>query len=173
MDFAGAHPSVLSTFTKKMENQETVRQVVGWAFTIFPCIFLYVFGKWYRNLSRTQLPAQTQGVVTSSNLSGVAPHASANSVWTPRIEYSYAVDGRDYSSSQIGLVEVYYAKFIARWLYSKYTEGASVTVHYDPKRPKKCALHPHSWKFIVGALILFALVFPLIGILALSGKIGQ
>jgi hypothetical protein len=156
-----------------MDNQDTARQVVGWAFTLVPCIFLYVFGRWYRNLSTNHLAAQTQGVVKSSNMSGVTPHASANSVWTPRIVYSYSVNGREYYSSQIGLVDVYYARFIAKMLYSKYTEGASVTVHYDPKNPKTCALHPNSWKFIVGGMILFTLVFPLIGVLALLGKIGQ
>jgi hypothetical protein len=156
-----------------MENQETARQVVGWAFTLVPCIFLYVLGKWYRDLSKTQLPARTQGVVTSSNVSGVAPYASVNSVWTPRIEYSYSVNGREYTSCQIGLVDVYYAKFIAKLLYSRYTEGAIVTVHYDPEKPNTCALHPNSWKFIVGSLIVFVLVFPLIGILALFGRIGQ
>jgi hypothetical protein len=156
-----------------MDNQDTTRQVVGWAFTLAPFIFLYVFGRWYRNLSKNHLSAQTQGVVKSSNMSGVAPRESANSVWTPRVVYSYSVDGREYTSSQIGLVDVYYAKFIARMMYFKYTEGAIVTVHYDPKKPKTCALHPNSWKFIVGGMILLTLVFPFIGVLALLGKIGQ
>jgi hypothetical protein len=156
-----------------MESQDTARQIVGCAFILVPSIFLYIFGKWYWRLSKTRFSAQTQGFVTSSNISSVSPHASANSVWTPRIKYRYSVSGRDYTSSQIGLVDVYYAKFIARWLYSRYTEGASVTVHYDPNSPKTCALHPNSWRFIVGAMILFVLVFPLIGMLALLGKLGQ
>lgn len=156
-----------------MDNQETARLAVGWVFTLVPCVFLYIIGRWYRDLSKNRLSAQTQGVVKSSNMSGVTLHTSANSVWTPRIIYSYSVNGKNYVSSQIGLVEVYYAKFIARLLYSKYTEGTPVTVYYDPKMPKTCALHPHSWKYIVGGIILFILVFPLIGILALLEIIGQ
>jgi len=156
-----------------MTDQETARQAVGWAFILGSTIFIYIFGKWYWQLSKIRLTAQTSGVVTESNMSEVTPSASANSVWTPRIKYSYSVEGREYTSSQIGLIDVYYAKFIARMLYSKYTEGARVTVYYDPKKPKTCALHPNSWKFIISTMMLFILLFPLIGILALFGKLGQ
>ncbi|MBK1884521.1 DUF3592 domain-containing protein [Luteolibacter pohnpeiensis] len=156
-----------------MEDQEAARQVVGWVFILVPIIFVYKFGKWYRELSKVSLSARTQGVITSSNLSSVMTHSAANSVWSPRIKYSYSVDGREYSSSRIGLIHVYWAKFLAKLIYAKYTLGAEVTVHYDAHKPTTCALEPNSWRILVGALVLFALIFPLLGILALSGIIGQ
>jgi hypothetical protein len=55
----------------------------------------------------------------------------------------WQIDNQD-TARQIGLVDVYHAKFIARLLYSRYTEGTPVTVHHDPKKPKGCALYPNS-----------------------------
>lgn len=74
--------------------------------------------------------------------------AAANAA--PHFDLHYKIDNQETANQVVG------------WVFT-----------LDPKKPKTCALHPNSWKFIVGGMILVAFVFPLIGVLALLGKIGH
>jgi hypothetical protein len=81
--------------------------------------------------------------------------------YRPAIEFSYAVRGREWRSTQIKVgLEVSGARASAEKTVAKYPAGSEVEVHYDPANPSNAALeNPRAatWFLLLVALACFAL----------------
>ncbi len=68
---------------------------------------------------------------------------TSRTVYTPKIEYGYTVDGQDYTNTAIGSD----VSEIRSGIYAgQYAPGNPITVYYNPKDPSKAVLSPGlSW----------------------------
>jgi hypothetical protein len=85
-----------------------------------------------------------------------------------RVRYRYTVDGIDYESDRIRLVEKLWRDQRSE-IVARYPEGRRVTVAYDPSDPSQAALEPGaSWgamtKKMIAPLVLGIAGFVLIGV---------
>jgi hypothetical protein len=64
-------------------------------------------------------------------------------VWSPLVEFSYRVGGRDYHGARIAFgAAVSGGRALAEATVARYPTGAAVTVHYDPANPSFAVLEP-------------------------------
>jgi hypothetical protein len=88
-------------------------------------------------------------------------NGSLQVAYRPAVEYSYAVNGRNYRSSQIKLmVQISGSEAAAAKVVARYPAGGAVDVHYDPADPSTAALENPSGGpviLLVVALACFAL----------------
>ncbi|MFI4999421.1 MAG: DUF3592 domain-containing protein [Reyranellales bacterium] len=91
-------------------------------------------------------------------------------VWSPLVEYSYRVGGRDYHGARIAFGPAVSAgRDLADSIAGRYPEGATVTVHYDPANPSQSTLETHvafAWISLVVTAAFFAVA------LFFSGRFG-
>jgi hypothetical protein len=117
----------------------------------------------------------TKGAVVSSEV--VVIGISNWEGWHPRVSYRYSVDGKDYVSNDIEVIDLgngntdYYAQRVVE----KYPPGEQLEVHYDPDNPAVALLESGipdndifiSLGFVVGAAGGVALVF--VGLFCICG----
>ena len=88
--------------------------------------------------------------------------------YRPAIEFSYAVRGREWRSTQIKAgLEMSGTRASAEKIVAKYPEGGEVEVHYDPANPSNAALENPTgatWVLLLAALACFALAVWQLGI---------
>jgi hypothetical protein len=64
-------------------------------------------------------------------------------VWSPLVEFSYRVGGRDYHGARIAFgAGVSGGRDLAEATVARYPAGSAVTVHYDPANPSSAVLEP-------------------------------
>jgi hypothetical protein len=64
-------------------------------------------------------------------------------VWSPLVEFSYRVGGRDYHGARIAFgAAVSGGRDLAEATVARYPTGSAVTVHYDPANPSFAVLEP-------------------------------
>ncbi len=81
----------------------------------------------------------TPGTVLSSTLE--IDSDAESTTYTPRLSYSYTVDGAPHHASRITFAQrSMLGESWARKIVRDHPAGAEVTVHYDPSRPWKAAL---------------------------------
>ena len=89
--------------------------------------------------------------------------------YRPKVEYTYAVNGRELRGNQISYgMTVTAGKGYAEKVVAKYPVGVEIDVHYDPKEPSNSALTAGgagaTWFILVAAVVVFALAAALLGV---------
>ncbi|HEX9558578.1 MAG TPA: DUF3592 domain-containing protein [Reyranella sp.] len=81
-------------------------------------------------------------------------------VWSPVVEYSYGVDGRNYHSSRLAFGgDVASSRAFADEIVARYPVGHEVTVHFDPANPSFAVLEPRvafAWSTFLLTVAFFA-----------------
>ena len=92
-------------------------------------------------------------------------------VWSPLVEYTYQVAGREYHGARIAFGPlVSGGRELAESTIAPYPVGATVTVHYDPANPSQATLRTRvafAWPALVITLAFFAAA------LYFSGRFGK
>jgi hypothetical protein len=142
-------------------------------------LFLWRKRSYGKALSKSSYPAITGKVLHTSVREEVDESDTDGGVNTrtvtyhPVIRYTYSVDGKAYENDRYSVLEDgrYSDWESAQEFVSKFPVGGNVTVYYNPKSPKDSFLdmkmdvkgyHLTTW-FMVGVLVVLALVFSLIG----------
>ena len=85
-----------------------------------------------------------RGTIVASAVEKYEERDSSGSLriaYRPAVEYSYAVNGRDYRGTQIRLmVQISGSEAAAAKVVARYPAGGAVDVHYDPNDPSTAAL---------------------------------
>ena len=89
--------------------------------------------------------------------------------YRPKVEYTYAVNGRELRGNQISYgMTVSAGKGYAEKVAAKFPVGSEIDVHYDPKEPSNSALTAGgagaTWFILVAAVVVFALAAALLGV---------
>ena len=86
----------------------------------------------------------TEGVISHSAVLTQMRQASGTSSSPPTykadVAYRYKVQGRDYSSERISLMDISSTAGHAQGIVDRYPDGASVTVYYNPGDPSDALL---------------------------------
>lgn len=90
--------------------------------------------------------------------------------YEPVVNYSYAVEGCDYTGKKISFGATRYDSNTAHNIIAPYTPGNGVNVHYDPAHPEKAVLEteaPGTKIFLIAGIIfaLLGLILILFGML--------
>ncbi len=113
-----------------------------------------------------------QGEVVHSEL---AQHrdSDGDQMYSTDITYNYAVDGQQYSGSQVTLMDGSTSlRGTVQDTVKRYPSGATVTVYYEPEDPANGVLEPG----LKGGVLLlgsFFVCFPAFGVLVIFGSLGQ
>lgn len=96
------------------------------------------------------------------------------SEWEVEVTYDYQVSGRAYHGDRIFSTDTTFSMEYAAWEFaSRYLDGQTVTVAYDPDRPSRALLEPgerrHHWLLHAG----FGLFFLLVGVGVLGRVVGE
>ncbi|BBO76640.1 hypothetical protein DSCW_40570 [Desulfosarcina widdelii] len=116
----------------------------------------------------------TQGTITSSGVSKRTTRDSNHrnrTTYTPKVNFQYQVDGRQYTSSRIafGTGDTGGSEKWARKVVNKYPVGKTVTVHYKPQDPQYGVLESGiTWRSII--FLLAGAVFFIVGVLCVRAK---
>lgn len=110
-----------------------------------------------------QWPA-TEGKIVDSNVG--ASSGSGPATYSPKVRYTYTVDGRTYEGNRIYFAGIRMASShdYARKLAGRFLPGRAVNVYFDPDNVERSVLLPgvrteHWLNFLVsGAFIAFALL---------------
>jgi hypothetical protein len=88
-------------------------------------------------------------------------HNQTAAVWSPLVEYTYQVAGRDYHGTRIAFGPlVSGGRELAESAIAPYPVGAVVSVHYDPANPSQATLQTRiafAWPSLVITLAMFVL----------------
>jgi Protein of unknown function (DUF3592) len=80
--------------------------------------------------------------------------------WSPVVEYSYRVQGRDYHGSRLAFgADVAGPRDFAEAIVARYPAGREVTVHFDPANPSFAVLEPRvalAWPTLMLTIAFFA-----------------
>ena len=80
--------------------------------------------------------------------------------WSPVVEYSYRVQGRDYHGSRLAFgADVAGPRDFAEAIVARYPAGREVTVHFNPANPSFAVLEPHiafAWPILILTIAFFA-----------------
>ena len=120
---------------------------------LIACPFL-IWGA-YKNVRLSKESATwpvVPGVVTASETTKVGWRTQ------PKISYSYSVDGKAYSSTQVSLAKVVPAKETAPML-TKYPVSQAVSVHYQPGNPAVSVLEAGPNRYVSSHLYYFVYLF--------------
>jgi hypothetical protein len=125
---------------------------------------LFLIANLRLSLASARWPTTT-GKILSSVAEGHGTLASggrgqAGTVWSPVVEYSYQVAGRDYHGSRIAFGgDVSGSRDFAQGIAARYPAGSAVTVHFDPDNPSFAVLEPRvafAWVTLVLTVGFFA-----------------
>jgi hypothetical protein len=118
------------------------------------------------------------GIVTASNVieEAIAEKSDDKSVVAPKmihryqvdLRYAYQVDKRDFVGTEAnwGMTAIYGRRDVAEKAAGRYRPGQTVTVYYDPERPRTAVLEPDSRAGSSAPLILAAICAVVGGILS-------
>jgi hypothetical protein len=80
--------------------------------------------------------------------------------WSPVVEYSYRVQGRDYHGSRLAFgADVAGPRDFAEAIVARYPAGREVTVHFNPANPSFAVLEPRvafAWPILILTIAFFA-----------------
>ena len=155
-------------YSMSMVNQETARYVVGCVFCTVPFVF-YVHLIYLYNYYKKRTPTGfTHGVISKIGVERASIAKYCNRVYTGLVEYEYVVNGKQYASSAIGLIDIYGLQFFAKLALRKYHIGDDVIIFYDPKNPGHAVLKPTSWKMLIFLMLIFLSIGQALGILIIT-----
>ncbi len=100
------------------------------------------------NWPKTQAQIRSCSVESASNANGEFNQ-------NVQVMYSYNVDGRDYSNTEVAAALVTDKE--VRKYEGKYQQGSTVEIRYDPKNPQTAQLasvSKNTYIFLVGAILL-------------------
>ena len=132
-------------------------------------IILFPFAIWqaWKNIKMAEAsPAwpTTEGKVTDSKRARVALRLQ------PRVTYSYAINGANFTSNRISFLGAFPKNEIENVL-AKYPVDRSVTVHYQPENPVQAVLEPGSSPLVVKPFRALIILFVVL-ILANAARIA-
>ncbi len=138
---------------------------LGFLFIVFGGIVFFMWGLpplEYSNTSKNW--PSVPGEVIKSEVETY--RRDGNTHYLPDIVYTYAVDGKTYTSSKITVGDPPLDSNIspAKRAQAEYPVGKAVDVYYDPEVPSSSALKPGIRKNDIGLALITGL-FPFIGIL--------
>jgi hypothetical protein len=122
---------------------------------------LFLIASLRRSLASARWPTASGKVLSSI----AEPHASRaadgrSAVWSPVVEYSYRVAGRDYHGSRIAFGgDVAGSRDFAQAIADRYPAGHQVIVHFDPDNPGVAVLEPRvafAWLTLFFTVAFFA-----------------
>lgn len=149
----------ISTFMKATITRQDLPGLIISAIIGLGLTFLGVVK--FKNANETKSWPVTQGTVTASEVAGSIKY-------NPSVNYTYSVNGTEYSSNQIGTMNFRTKnKSVAEEVVAKYQAGAAVEVHYNSKNPSDAYLEPgtetgHFLLLLIGILVLSVPVFSLV-----------
>ena len=118
----------------------------------------------------------TQGFITKSTIE-ISGHIAGEARIDPMVLYSYAVEGRSYTSNGISPGLGVQSLDLARRIISSYPEGSVHNVYYLPSDPSTAYLEPGiqpcSFFNLLGGLLLFTFGSSLIAASCLIPKYGK
>jgi hypothetical protein len=122
--------------------------------------------------------ATIAGVIRSSRVdeqrsTSYDPNLSTENVtstYEPKVEYSYAIGGRDYTGSRISFARLHFAsEKKAKAIAEGYAIGSTVTIAYDPADPQNSVLDRASkppkisfWTGFVGVAAVIVVILAVI-----------
>jgi hypothetical protein len=116
---------------------------------------------------------KTRGCIISSEVIDCYSNNHSRTIYTPRVTYTYSVNGREYRSHQVSAGDVGSSdKTQAEAVVRKYVPNMEVEVFYDPHGPDRAMLEPG---FRIASLLILVVggTFAVASILGLLGIIGQ
>ena len=142
-----------------------MKRKIGLIFLIIGIVFLtvgYFLGKQAEEVKKWP---SVKGVVVDSKVVSHLDSESNQTMYAPAITYRYKVDGKEFTCSNFGFVNVSYNDgFEAEKIVKSYPVGKEVTVYYNPKNPYKAVLNKNTTKLIYIPHVLGGIFF-LIGII--------
>ena len=156
--------------SKSANHGSLLLRIFGLILIIIGPIFLLVslamwqHAKDLKNWKTAQARVIRSDVETSTKLAGHRPGRMAKIYdYTPRIEYTYTVDGERFSDDNIGPSGLTsYSRSDAEQWTRKYPLGSTITIHYSPSKPDWSAIVPTKNTFGNAFLFVF-------GIMAIPG----
>ena len=119
----------------------------------------------------------TEGVISHSAMlfrTEQTSNSNNAAMYKADVAYRFKVNGRDYSSSQISLMDYSSTAARAGDIVARYPDGASVTVYYNPADPSDSVLEPGATRGI-SLLALIGGVFAVAGVfflfMSLTGRV--
>jgi hypothetical protein len=138
---------------------------------LFGGICLVVFGIVIRKkLGDSKSWPTTTGLIIESSIDPgfFRIGGSYNYVVRPNVTYEYKVDGKNYTSSQLALIEYNSAnQKLARGKAERYSRGQQIEVYYNPRKPEFAVLEvgdPTDGKLPFG-IIIFGIAVAIAGII--------
>jgi hypothetical protein len=90
---------------------------------------------------------------------------SEYSYYSPRVEYTYSVDGVRHSSTTVRLIgDRSMRRSRAERVAASYKVGDTVEVWYDPNKPTRATLQPGGARWLLASLIVVSVVGPLLAL---------
>jgi hypothetical protein len=134
-------------------------------------IILFPFAIWHlwKNIQMAKTSTSwpgVDGIVTASERKRVALRMQ------PRVTYSYAVNGVNFTSNRVSFAAAIPKKEIDSIL-ARYPTGQAVTVHYQPDNPVQAVLEPGSGPHVVApfrSLIIVFIVLILANVVSFMAK---
>jgi hypothetical protein len=105
------------------------------------------------------------GVILSSVVGTHLSHSSRGGTTTqymPEVAYDYQVNEITYKGSSVGFGKSTASSRKATEIVSRYPQGTSVTVHYDPKDPAKAVLETKAYSF--GSNLALGIIIAVMGV---------
>ncbi|WP_346854458.1 DUF3592 domain-containing protein [uncultured Draconibacterium sp.] len=139
---------------------------------LFACVFFVAGFLAYQHLTKpiaeeaeaSKSWPQVQGVISFSELNKTRD-SDGNDMYSASVQYSYSVDGKEYSGSNIRTVDGQTSvKGSVKKTLKKYETGTSVSVYYDPEFPNTAVLEPGTG-FLFGMLLKLPLLFCIVSVL--------
>lgn len=130
------------TDTCLMDEAKIALYGFGLLFSGFVIWVLVLFAVAFKKRKDSKSWPRTTGLITHSSVeSGFVQAGGGNAfVFIPKVIYEYEVDGKQYTSSQLAIIERNTAsEDLAREKAEKYVQGQQVEVYYDPRNPA-CAV---------------------------------
>jgi len=150
-----------------MQPELTKHKIALLALAALFAFFALSTPKFFREIGSAEW-SSTSGVITRSRMATGYMSRGHFSGYIPKVEYRYAVDGRQFTGTQITFhldQHIYAREYAESWI-TQYPTGKVVSVYYDPKGPSFSVLRPgmqseQRWIFCagVGYLVIFALAF--------------
>jgi hypothetical protein len=112
----------------------------------------------------------TEGVIAHSAVLMQTSNANTAATYKADVAYRYKVAGRDYSSDRLTLADFASTGGRAQGIVDRYTDGAPVTVYYNPVDPSDALIERDAASGI-GVLYLIGGVFSAAGVLFLIASL--
>ena len=138
-------------------------KIVGVIFLVIGLIFVFVGYYVVKGAKKVEKWPATKGVVVDSKVVSHLDSESNQTMFAPAITYRFKVEGKEYTSSDYGFMNMSYNNpRKAEDIVKKYPVGKEITVYYNPENPYKAVLVKNSSFFIYIPQILGGL-FTVIG----------